>query len=393
MKLKTTFNTAIAALKLNLARSLLTTLGVVIGVFAIVTLISLVQGLQNYVSAEFEVLGSNLLFVYPGSGGLANDPALAFSNNKLSEKHVDLIKQNASNVMEYVSPMIQTGGFLTYKNKNYNAGVIGGEALIQEMFNLEVEEGRRFSESEARLGERVAILGNQVKQELFGNSNPLGKEIKMESERLTVIGYMPKKGQDYDTSVMIPIKLAKNIFNLKKYTYLAISLRSKENVSADAKVVEMALLKDLDKEDFTIYTQQDLLNQVQSILDILKFGMGAVSGISLLVGGIGIMNIMLVSVTERIREIGLRKALGATRSWIALQFLIEAIVLSSAGGIFGLVLGFVGTLVAQKWLDARITPNMVILALGFSLFVGIVFGTYPAVQASKKDPIEALSYE
>jgi len=393
MKLKTTFNTAIAALKLNLARSLLTTLGVVIGVFAIVTLISLVQGLQNYVSAEFEVLGSNLLFVYPGSGGLANDPALAFSNNKLSEKHVDLIKQNASNVMEYVSPMIQTGGFLTYKNKNYNAGVIGGEALIQEMFNLEVEEGRRFSESEARLGERVAILGNQVKQELFGNSNPLGKEIKMESERLTVIGYMPKKGQDYDTSVMIPIKLAKNIFNLKKYTYLAISLRSKENVSADAKVVEMALLKDLDKEDFTIYTQQDLLNQVQSILDILKFGMGAVSGISLLVGGIGIMNIMLVSVTERIREIGLRKALGATRSWIALQFLIEAIVLSSVGGIFGLVLGFVGTLVAQKWLDARITPNMVILALGFSLFVGIVFGTYPAVQASKKDPIEALSYE
>jgi len=289
--------------------------------------------------------------------------------------------------------MIQTGGFLTYKNKNYNAGVIGGEALIQEIFNLEVEEGRQFSESEARLGEGVAVLGNQVKQELFGNSSPLGKEIKMEGERLTVIGYMPKKGQDYDTSVMIPIKLAENIFNLKKYTYLAISLKSKENVSADAKVVEMALLKDLDKEDFTIYTQQDLLNQVQSILDILKFGMGAVSGISLLVGGIGIMNIMLVSVTERIREIGLRKALGATRSGIALQFLIEAIVLSGAGGTFGLGLGFVGTLVAQKWLDARITPNMVILALGFSLVVGIIFGTYPAVQASKKDPIEALSYE
>jgi len=393
MKLKTTFNTAMAALKLNLARSLLTTLGVVIGVFAIVTLISLVQGLQNYVSAEFEVLGSNLLFVYPGSGGLANDPALAFSNNKLSEKHVDLIEQNASSVIEHVSPMIQTGGFLTYKNKNYNAGVIGGEALIQEMFNLEVEEGRQFSESEARLGEGVAVLGNQVKQELFGNSSPLGKEIKMESEKLTVIGYMPKKGQDYDTSVMIPIKLAENIFNLKKYTYLAISLKSKENVSADAKVVEMALLKDLDKEDFTIYTQQDLLDQVQSILDILKFGMGAVSGISLLVGGIGIMNIMLVSVTERIREIGLRKALGATRSRIALQFLVEAIVLSSVGGTFGLGLGFVGTFVAQKWLDARITPNMVILALGFSLVVGIIFGTYPAVQASKKDPIEALSYE
>jgi len=393
MKLKTTFNTAMAALKLNLARSLLTTLGVVIGVFAIVTLISLVQGLQNYVSAEFEVLGSNLLFVYPGSGGLANDPALAFSNNKLSEKHVDLIEQNASSVIEHVSPMIQTGSFLTYKNKNYNAGVIGGEALIQEMFNLEVVEGRQFSESEARLGEGVAVLGNQVKQELFGNSSPLGKEIKMESEKLTVIGYMPKKGQDYDTSVMIPIKLAENIFNLKKYTYLAISLKSKENVSADAKVVEMALLKDLDKEDFTIYTQQDLLDQVQSILDILKFGMGAVSGISLLVGGIGIMNIMLVSVTERIREIGLRKALGATRSRIALQFLVEAIVLSSVGGTFGLGLGFVGTLVAQKWLDARITPNMVILALGFSLVVGIIFGTYPAVQASKKDPIEALSYE
>ena len=393
MKLKTTLSTAIGALKLNLVRSLLTTLGVVIGVFAIVTLVSLVQGLQNYVNAEFEVLGSNLLFVYPGSGGLANDPALAFSNNKLSKKHVDLIEQNASDVIEHVSPIIQTGGFLTYKNKNYNAGVIGGEAIVQKMFNLEIEGGRQFSESEARLGESVVVLGNQVKQELFGNSNPLGKEVKMEGERFTVIGYMPQKGQDYDASVVIPIKRAEDIFNLKNYTYLGVTLKSKENVLADSKVVKMALLKDLDNEDFTIYTQQDLLEQVQSILDILKFGMGAVSGISLLVGGIGIMNIMLVSVTERIPEIGLRKALGATRSGITLQFLMEAIILSCIGGTLGLGLGFVGTLIAQKWLDAVITLNMAILALGFSLVVGMVFGTYPAVQASKKDPIEALSYE
>ncbi len=393
MNINTTIKTAIKSLRANFVRSILTVLGVVIGVFAVVTLISLVQGLQNYVSSEFEALGANLVFVYPGGGGITNDPSLAFSNNKLSPKHVDLIKRNASKVVSKVTPLMQTGSTVTYKSNIYYASVLGGDSDARDIFDVELKEGRYFTDNEHRVGEKVAVIGDLVRKDLFGNSDPIGKEIEVKGNKFIVVGYMPPKNPDFDPMVIIPIKRVEEIFDLDNYTYIAVRLKSKDNVSVDSRIVERALLQDLSSEDFTIYTQEDLLKQVQSILDILKFGLAAVAGISLLVGGIGIMNIMLVSVTERTREIGLRKALGATRRSIALQFLIESIILSGLGGLIGLALGFGGCLIARQWLDSEITPELVGLALGFSLVVGIIFGTYPAVQASKKDAIEALRYE
>ncbi len=393
MRFGTIFKTSLKSLRTNFVRSLLTVLGVVIGVFAVVTLISLVQGLQNYVTSEFESLGAKLIFVYPGGGGITNDPSLAFSNNKLAEKHVQLIENNAGDVISHVTPIMQTGGAVKYKTNTYYASVLGGEAITQEVFNLDLERGRYITRNEARTGENVTILGDQVRRELFGNLDPIGREIELEGEKFTVIGYIPPKSQDYDQQVIVPLKKIEDIFDLENYTYIAVELKSKDNVDEDSKIIKLSLLKDLDEEDFTIYTQQDLLSQVQSILDILKFGLAAVSGISLLVGGIGIMNIMLVSVTERIREIGLRKALGATRVNIAVQFLIESVVLSLLGGLIGLGFGFGGCLIARRWIESEITPQMIGLSLGFSLIVGVVFGTYPAIQAGKKDPIESLRYE
>lgn len=393
MKIGTTIQTAIKSLKQNKGRSLLTILGVVIGVFAIVTLVSLVRGLQNYVNEQFESLGSNLVFVYPGSGGITNDPSIAFSNNKLAEKHVRLIQREAEEAVEVVSPIISTGGAVKYKTKDYYASIMGGYADLQKIFDLPIAEGRFITPFEARSGQKVAIIGHDVKQELFGRQSPLGKEIDVGGETFEVLGYLEQKNQDYDPTVMIPLEKAEELFDISNYTYLAVKLKSKDNVSLDSKQVELALLQDLDTEDFTIYTQEDLLTQVQSILDILKFGLAAVAGISLLVGGIGIMNIMLVSVTERIREIGLRKALGATRTSIALQFLVESVLLSLVGGLLGLGFGFGGCLIARRWINSEVTPQMIGLSLGFSLVVGVVFGTYPAANASKKDPIESLRYE
>ncbi len=393
MKFKTVFFTATKSLFSNKIRSLLTISGIVIGVFAIITLVSLVKGLENYVVGEFEDLGSNSVFVYPGSGGFFNDPALAFFNNKFSDRHVDLIKRNASDVIKSVEPVYQSGGVVTYKNKKYSAVLLAGNAKMQEVFSLPIKEGRLISELESKSNASVIILGHLVKEELFGQANPLGKTVNLEGKPFEVIGYLEQKSQDYDPSVIVPLKKGEELAGLKNYTYILVELKNNENVYLDTKQIELALLQDLTSDDFTLYTAEDLLGAVRDILDILKIGLAAVAGISLLVGGIGIMNIMLVSVTERTSEIGLRKALGATRKDITLQFLLESSLLSNFGGLIGLAFGALVCLIARTWLPTEITPGMALLAVGFSLFVGILFGTYPAIQASKMDAIEALRYE
>ncbi len=393
MKTHVLLKTALKSIFGNKGRSLLTVLGVVIGVFAVISLVALVRGLENYIKGEFESMGSDVLFVYPGSGGLIQDPALAFFNNKLDQKHVALIKQRARDVVQYVEPMYQVQGFATYKDKTFNATVQAINAKTQEILNLSPAEGHLIGTLEARTGENVVVLGDKVKRELFGSTKAVNAYINLDGKPFRVVGVLEKKNPDYDPSVFIPLKRGENMYSLKHYTYILVKLKHDNNIYMDAKKVEMALLADLTQDDFTVYTAEDLLSAIENILNMLEIGLATVAGISLLVGGIGIMNIMLVAVSERTREIGLRKALGATARDITMQFLAEATALSVLGGALGLSLGYGVSMVARKWLPAEVTLDMALLAVGFSLLMGILFGTYPARKASKLDAIEALRYE
>jgi putative ABC transport system permease protein len=393
MDLQEIFNSSIRALYVNRGRTFLTMLGVIIGVFSVVSLVSLVRGVQNYVTDQFDELGSNLVYVFPGSGGLAGDPAVAFSNNKLSEKHIKLIKTQAPDSYTSITPYTTLSKPTTYKTKSFLGTVVGADYVYEDVFKIKLESGDFYSQIDDRSESRIAVIGHDVNEALFKNTNAVGKRIKLDTTTFKVLGVMEKKGPDFDPSIIIPHTTLEKIFDVENYSYITITLKDSDNLDYDMKAVEVALLADLAPDEFTLYSQEELLSTIQEILGVLTISLGAVAGISLLVGGIGIMNIMLVSVTERIREIGLRKALGATPSAITMQFLIESVLISLSGGVIGLGFGGVATLIAQKWVRAEITMWSLLLAFGFSILVGITFGTYPAVKAGKKDPIDALRYE
>ena len=391
--IKEAFSMAITALYNNKVRSFLTTLGIIIGVFAVVSLTSLVKGVQNYVEDQFEGIGSNLIYLFPGSGGLANDPAVSFSNNKLEQKHIDLIKRNASEYILRISPYTAISKVISYKDKEYFGSITGANQDFSGLYNLKFDEGKFFNEYDTKSKRNVAVIGYDVKINLFKNVSAVGKDIKIEGRVFKIIGSAKKIDPDIDNSIIIPEPTHTLLFNVKNFSYILFQSKSTKDMPITIKNVEIALLQDLKKDEFTIYNSKDILNTINEILGVLQITLGAVAGISLLVGGIGIMNIMLVSVSERIKEIGLRKALGATSFDIGVQFIIEAIIVSILGGILGLFFGALLTLVANIWIRAQITIWSVLLAIGFSLIVGVVFGTYPAINASRKDPIEALRYE
>ncbi|NMB69898.1 FtsX-like permease family protein, partial [candidate division WWE3 bacterium] len=237
------------------------------------------------------------------------------------------------------------------------------------------------------------IIGPEVKDELFSDENPLDKEITVENKKFLVIGVLDAEGFGSDDRIIMPYTTIEDVMGITQLS--GISAKVKDNVDLDqaVKAVSIALLEDLKPDDFTIITQKDIIDSVQSILNIISIGLSAVAGISLLVGGIGIMNIMLVSVNERIREIGLRKALGATSLNIGIQFMLESLIISLGGGITGIILGYSLTLLLTNFFPAEVPLWTLALSFSFSLIVGLVFGTYPAIKASKKDPIEALRYE
>jgi len=387
------YKTASKALLLHKARSVLTMLGVIIGVFAVISLVSMGIGVQNYVSDQFESLGSNVIFIMPGNADFTADPANTFGRIKFEEKHIDLIERHASDYVEIASPSVRFSGTVEYKTKSYYSSIYAPNYRAPEVFDLYIQEGRFFNESEEKNKIRVVIMGPNVVEELFPNSNPIGKKIQVEDTAYEVIGYTKKKGADYDDNVYVPYTVAMEDFDIDNFQGMIVKVKSNEDMEIAKKQVTMALLRDLDKDDFQIISPEDMLESIQSILSVLTAAVGAIAGISLLVGGIGIMNIMLVSVTERIKEIGLRKAVGASPRDIALQFLIEAVLISVGGGMIGLLFGWLASLAARTFVRTQVPLWAVLLSFFFSVFVGVVFGTYPAIKASKKDPIEALRYE
>ena len=394
MKLTDTLESSIKTLGSNKARTVLTMLGVIIGVFAVVTLVALGKGVQNYITDQFNSLGTNVLVVAPGKVDFTGDPAQSFGNSKLEEKHINLINTYAGDYIEAVTPSYRIGKVVEYKNKNYYATFNGAnENAAEKIFNIPLESGREFTKSEVSSKSKVAVIGKLVADEFFSNTNPLGKTITISGDRYEVIGVQAKKGQDFDELVRVPYTALEETANVDKFSGIAVKVKEEIPMSRGMKQVELALLRDLNEDEFSVLSPEDLLASFTSILGILTAALGGIAGISLLVGGIGIMNIMLVSVTERTKEIGLRKAVGATPFNIATQFLVEAVLISVAGGVIGLLFGFLAAYIAQQWVRAEVTLSAVLLAFGFSVLVGVVFGTYPAINAAKKDPIEALRYE
>ena len=395
MNAKEILSTASKALLLNKVRSFLTMLGVIIGVFAVISLVSLVGGVQEYVVSSFEDLGSNLIFVVNGKieMGQRQTAGSALVSTNLKEKHVDMIKSTAKDYVDYITPQSQTYQTIKYKTEEYFLLLLGVNYEANDIFNSNIEKGRYFNRVEQENSSRVVVLGNNLGKKFFGEENPIGKKIKINGKSYEVVGLLAKKSPNYDESVILPYTTVMDEFSATGITSIVVKVKDNVDLEQAQQQIKLALLKDLKEDKFTVMTQEDILESIQNILNMLTIALASISGISLLVGGIGIMNIMLVSVAERTKEIGLRKALGATSSDIKNQFMAEAILISSLGGVLGLLLGWVTTIAIRPLIKAVIPVWAIPLALGFSLAVGIIFGTYPAVNASKKDPLEALRYE
>ncbi|NCU28282.1 MAG: FtsX-like permease family protein [Candidatus Moranbacteria bacterium] len=399
-------------------RSFLTILGIIIGVAGVIIIISLGAGAQSLVVGQITKLGTNLVGVLPGKGNEKGPPAAVFGVQikTLSLYDLDSIKDK-SNVPNAtaIAPFVRS-----------NATVIAGKESVDTTFSatsgeypyvqrVDMEKGYFFSEDEAKAGANVIILGYDVAQALFPNGNELGQIVKIKVNDaggvpFRVIGVQAKMGtvafQNQDDQVFIPFSVGqRQLLGIDYVQFIRIKVDKEENMSKAMEDIARVLrdnhrIKDPNNDDFDIRNLSDALKMITSITDVLRTFLGLMAGISLIVGGIGIMNIMLVTVSERTREIGLRKAIGATTRKIRDQFLLEAVVITSIGGIIGILVGiFISYIIAlgvrfagYDWAFV-ISPFAVILAVSVSVLTGIIFGLHPARKASKLDPIEALRYE
>lgn len=397
IEIEETVNLATKSIWRNKARSGLTALGIIIGVAAVILLVSVGQGLQNYITGQFESLGTNLVYVLPGTVKFGQGPP-NFSGSKLTLKQVDEIKNLGSPIKETAADS-DIPGVVKYKGETKITTVSNLSPSFQDMTNIEISEGRSLSESDVQLRRNVAVLGKTVAEDFFGKSNPIGQEITIQDEKFKVIGLFESVGTqsiglDINNFVAIPITVGQRIFNQGDAVQtIMVQAETKDDIEIVKSIVEKYLLTQMDEDDFQIVDSSSLLDTINNILGVLTAALGGIAAISLIVGGVGIMNIMLVSVTERTREIGLRKAVGAKPSDIRNQFLIEAVVLSIVGGGVGIAIGWGGSLVLNQFFPTSVTAWAVLLAFGVSAGVGIIFGVAPAIRASRLDPIEALRYE
>lgn len=390
------FRLSITAILANRMRTLLTILGIVIGVTSVILLISVVTGLNSYITKEIQGLGSNLMFVIPGKVGGGRSPG-GVQVNRLTMQDAANLKNKLVGQAE-VSAVVQKISTVKYLNKvDKDVTLVGVQANYPKLISVTFEKGRAFTTSEEAGGRRVAIIGISAENKLFGTNSSLGHTISVGNVKYEVIGVLTKRGSvfgiDQDNFVAIPLSAAQKQFGLDRLNTIYIEANKTNEVKLVQKKASDVLLKRLSEDDFTIMTQEQTLSTISQITGVLTVALGGIAAISLIVGGIGIMNIMLVSVTERTREIGLRKALGATPGNIRTQFLIEATVLAGLGGIVGIILGILFSLVIGRFITTTVPLWSIVLSFGFSTAVGIIFGVAPAIRAAKLDPIQALRYE
>jgi putative ABC transport system permease protein len=396
--LKMASNTLLA----NKLRSSLTMLGIVIGNASVIGMVGLGQGAQKLAAEQFESLGPNVLFVVPGS---EDERRTSFDLPKtLVWEDAEAIAEQVPTVKE-VAPQINLNQLITYGNRNTNKLVIGTTPEFLTVRSFDVAQGRFINQIDVKRNNSVAVLGPEIAERLFGRNNPIGKRIRVKNISLEVIGVMEAKGaflgENQDDTVYVPLTTMANriVGEASLYgtqvSFISVSAKDQDSIRAAQFQIENLLRlrhKITDKDDFGVRTQKDVLTIVGTITGALTFLLGAIAAISLLVGGIGVMNIMLVSVTERTSEIGLRKALGAQESDILIQFLIEATILSATGGVVGTAIGVgaILTVGALSPLSPVISPVAIILAVSVSSGIGLFFGVFPARRAAKLDPIVAL---
>ncbi len=398
--------TALLSIWSNKVRSVLTVLGIVIGVASVTILVSLGQGLKDEVSTLIRGFGSNLMFVTAGkidtksgSGMGGSNPANFIAGDILTLNDVDAIK-GVSGVTE-VAPMALVAGTVTSDGKPVNATVTGTYPNFEKALEiLKVKDGKMF---ESITAGDVVVIGPQIKKDVFGDVDAVGKTISINKTPFTIVGVFGEVeassifGNEFSSLAVVPFETG-TALNKGKVTINRIVVKAANDakVSSVKEAVKKAILKShAGEENFSVLTQDDILGLFDQFLSLATTLVSAIAAISLVVGGIGIMNIMLVTVTERTKEIGLRKAVGATKLAIATQFLVEAVFVTLIGGLIGLLISFgVGAVVAAKTpLTPSITPNVILVALGVSTVIGIIFGLWPALRAAQKDPIEALRYE
>lgn len=414
MKFFDLIRTAARGLRTNLTRSLLTILGIVIGVSAIVLVLSFGKGAQNLILNEVQGVGGDAIIVRPGrepSG--PSDVADTILSDSLTQRDVDALQKTANvpNVKS-VHPAVLVPGSVAYRDETFRPTILGWDAeAISGIFHIYPSEGDFFTDSDVKSRAAVAVIGSRVKDELFRTTPAVGQIIKVKNKNMRVIGVLPKRGQvsffNLDTTVLIPSSTAqKDILGINYYHEILVRITdpSLAETAADdirATLREQHSISDPKKDDFYVTTQQDIVQRLSTITQVLTIFLSAIAAISLVVGGVGIMNIMLVSVTERTKEIGLRKTLGATNKDILGQFLLEALFLTISGGALGILIATGISLAAAAIIRTQfnlpwefIFPlSALTIGLGMAGSVGIIFGLYPAILASRKSPIEALRYE
>lgn len=391
-----TVKSALKAILINRLRSFLTILGIVIGVTSVILLISLVTGLKTFITGQIQGLGSNLLFVIPGRLGGARSPG-GVPANRLQFSDAASLKSKLGSEAQ-VSAVIQRTTTVKFIDKlDKGAAIFGVEANYPRIIAVKLTKGRFFRESDVQSTRRVAVIGQTVAKNLFGNGKAIDQQVDISGLKYLVVGILEARGStfgvDQDNSILVPFPTAQRQFGIDRLNTIYISANNAANVKSVQQKAINILKKRLTEDDFTVQSQEQTLSTISQITGVLTIALGGVAAISLIVGGIGIMNIMLVSVTERTREIGLRKAIGARPTDIRNQFLIEAVVLSGLGGIIGIAIGIGISLIIGTFFTTTVPLWSVVLSFGFSMLVGVIFGVAPAIRAAGLDPITALRYE